>query len=237
MVQYYTNFAPLMAIILCIETATEVCSVALTNNNNVVNEVSLQNGNMHASHLHVLIKDVLQKSGISLNQLQAIAVSMGPGSYTGLRVGVSAAKGLCYALNIPLITINTLHALANGFIQTHQIKSNALFIPMLDARRMEVYTCILDKALNEVETTHALIVNENSFSKYKAEHSIYCFGNGALKCRNTLTGSNIHFELFNCNAAFLAGLAYDKFKHQQFANLAYFEPYYLKDFVTTVPKK
>ncbi len=225
-----------MATILCIETATEVCSVAIATNNSVVAEVSLQNGNMHASHLHVLIEDVLQKSGIRLNQLHAVAVSMGPGSYTGLRVGVSAAKGLCYALNIPLIPVNTLHALASGFIQTMQIKSNTLFVPMIDARRMEVYTCVLDEALNEVEPTHALIVDENALNKYNPEQSIYCFGNGALKCKQTLIGNNMYFESFNCNAAFLAGLAYHKFEQKQFADLAYFEPYYLKDFVTTTPK-
>lgn len=226
-----------MVNILCIETATEVCSVAIANNQQVVAQQSIQNGNMHASHLHVLIEKVLQEAKIELNQLHAVAVSMGPGSYTGLRVGVSACKGLCYALDIPLITINTLHALANGFNCSKLVQPNAVLIPMIDARRMEVYTTLLNTQLTELEPTHALIVNHETFLNINPEQPLYCFGNGALKCADTITRSNIFFEDFNCNAAYLANLAYNKYQLKQFADLAYFEPYYLKDFVTTTPKK
>lgn len=227
-----------MAYILCLETATEVCSIALLKNDVVIALEENHEGNSHASQITLLIEAVMTKANIELNQLDAIAVSKGPGSYTGLRVGVSTAKGLCYALNIPLIAINTLHSLAQSLSSTINYQPPTLLCPMLDARRMEVYCLLLDEQLNEVEKTQAKIIDENSFAAALSTYKIYFFGNGSSKCKTIITHSNaIFINDIKCSAKRMNTLVYEAFKQKQFEDVAYFEPFYLKDFVGTVAKK
>jgi|688.fasta_scaffold04838_20 tRNA threonylcarbamoyladenosine biosynthesis protein TsaB len=227
-----------MALILAIETATEVCSVSMAYDGIILGELHLSEGNMHASKLHVLIDNLLKETGKTLNQIEAIAVSMGPGSYTGLRVGVAAAKGFCLALNIPLIAVNTLQSLsATALVQT-EIPEKALLAPMLDARRMEVYTALLQKDLSFTQNTNALILDESSLRDSLIKQPIYYFGNGANKAQDLLQHPNAHFiPNVHASAAGMAQLAEAKFKSKQFEDIAYFEPFYLKDFVGTTPKK
>lgn len=226
-----------MAYILCIETATEICSVALINNDKIIAFEHDLSGNSHASKLHLLVENVLQKANIGFNDLNAVAISKGPGSYTGLRVGVSAAKGYCYVLNIPLIAINTLQSLANGYLMQHPNYSG-LICPMIDARRMEVYCAVFDSNLNEILPTQAKIIDEHSFANELAQNEIVFIGNGAEKCNGKFETQNPKFEIgYVCNATYLSSLAHKAFEQKQFEDVAYFEPYYLKDFVGTVAKK
>ncbi|MCO4292326.1 tRNA (adenosine(37)-N6)-threonylcarbamoyltransferase complex dimerization subunit type 1 TsaB [Solitalea sp. MAHUQ-68] len=227
-----------MALILSIETATACCSVALSNNEQVIAFKEETSPNIHASSLTVFIEEILQASGLSVADLDAIAVSMGPGSYTGLRIGVSTAKGLCYSLNKPLIAINTLKAMANGYLLNNDTSNGVLLCPMIDARRMEVFTTIYNQQLNEVEATNAAIINETSFTELLGEQKIVFFGNGAEKCKSMLTSENALFDTGAYNSArFVAPLAYVKYLQNSFEDVAYFEPFYLKDFVSTQPKK
>lgn len=224
-----------MASILCIETATETCSVALAADGNTVALKELYEGNRHASHLTTLIAEVLKDD---LKSIDAVAVSMGPGSYTGLRVGVSTAKALCFALNIPLIAIPTLESLANSFLLQHpDLSASVNLIPMIDARRMEVYTAVFDTQLNQKLPTSALIINTESFEA-QLMYPSYFFGSGAAKCKTIITASNAIFEdHVKCSAEGMASLAQKAFDARRFEDVAYFEPYYLKDFVGTKAKK
>jgi tRNA threonylcarbamoyladenosine biosynthesis protein TsaB len=225
-----------MALILGIETATEVCSVALMQDGVCLAEHNNFDGNAHASQLHLMVLKLMQETGFGLNQLQAIAVSIGPGSYTGLRVGVSAAKGFAFALAIPVIGITSLKSLSNRFLVQTEIK-NCLLIPMIDARRMEVYTAIYDLNLSELAPIEAKIIDEHSFLDFANENKLMLFGNGAQKCAQILNHPNINIiSHFNCGAAGLASLAEAAYNNSDFLNLAYFEPLYLKDFVGTTPK-
>lgn len=227
-----------MALILAIETATEICSVSLALNGLCLAESRLENGNMHASMLHVLVDKILKESQKTLAQLDAIAISMGPGSYTGLRVGTSAAKGFCYALNIPLIAINTLQSLSSIVLVQPEITENMLLVPMIDARRLEVYTAVYTQLLEEHTPTHALILTENAFEDLLPYHTLVYFGNGSEKAKDFLTSKNaIHLPNINLNASGLAALAEQKYAQQNFENLSSFEPFYLKDFIGTTPKK
>lgn len=215
-----------MALILNIETATKNCSVALAKDGKVIaiREVSDQ-GYSHAEKLHVFIDEVIKESGKELSEIDAIAVSQGPGSYTGLRIGVSAAKGLCYALGKPLIALETLEVLAR------QAKvEQGLIIPMLDARRMEVYSAVFDTNYKMVRGIAAQIIEEGAFSNY--EQPICFLGDGAEKTKTILTKSNCHYLDINFpSAREMAMMSYAKFTKIQFEDVAYFEPYYLKDFV------
>ena len=228
-----------MSLILQIETATQTCSVALALNGTVLNAIEKTDRNIHASNITLFIEEVLRQSDKALADLDAVAVSMGPGSYTGLRIGVSTAKGLCYALDKPLIAINTLEAMANGFKnKCFSVQPNTLFCPMIDARRMEVYCQILDADLKTVSPTEAKIIDENSFVGLLSNNIIYFFGDGAAKCADTL-GLNRNARMMDdyCNTAKdLSLLALEKFKNQEFEDVAYFEPFYLKDFVATIKK-
>jgi tRNA threonylcarbamoyladenosine biosynthesis protein TsaB len=227
-----------MALILAIETATEICSVSLSLNGLCLAESRLENGNMHASMLHVLVDKILKESQKTLSQLDAIAISMGPGSYTGLRVGTSAAKGFCFALNIPLIAINTLQSLSNIVLVQTEIKENMLLVPMIDARRMEVYTAVYTQKLEAHTQTHALILHENAFDDLLPEHTLVYFGNGSDKAKDFLGPKNtLHLPNIKLNASGLSSLAEKKFALQDFENLSTFEPFYLKDFIGTTPKK
>ena len=223
-----------MASILCIETATTNCSIALSVNGNVV--VLLEDNSKqfsHAERLHTFIEQVLVKARISMDSLDAVAVSMGPGSYTGLRIGVSAAKGLCYALDIPLISVPTLESLAL------QVKPNkGIIVSMLDARRMEVYSAVFSSEGNQIRETRAEILTENSFEQYLEEEPVLFIGSGLEKFEPICQQKNATFIIDKLPSAYqMAELAEAKYKISDIENVAYFEPYYLKDFLPTVPKK
>ena len=226
-----------MAKILQIETATQVCSVALSTDGNTIAIKEERGQNIHASHVTLFIDEVLKAAGLTYQELDAVAVSKGPGSYTGLRIGVSTAKGLCYALEKPLIAIETLEMMAAGF-QIENPAYNGLICPMIDARRMEVYTAVFNSSLEIMEPTSAKIIDETSFADLLAQNKITFLGDGAMKCAETLDHPNADFNGQNFNAAcYMSALADQAFSQGQFEDVAYFEPFYLKDFVVTQPKK
>jgi len=226
-----------MGTILQIETATSVCSVALSVDGKTIAIKEEKAQNIHASSLTLFIEEVMKSAGINYADLDAIAVSKGPGSYTGLRIGVSTAKGLCFALDKPLIAINTLKMMASGYLSQHP-NFGGLICPMIDARRMEVFTAVFSHDLAEVQHTHAKIIDEKSFAPELQNHFVAFIGDGAEKCKPTLDHPNGHFYNENFNsAALMSGLAHDAFQSKSFEDVAYFEPFYLKDFVLTTPKK
>lgn len=222
-----------MALILNIETTTTNCSASISKEGKIVFLKEDNNKNYsHAESLHVFIDAVLKESKIDVTDLNAIAVSKGPGSYTGLRIGVSAAKGLCFALNKPLISISTLQALA------YQIKiEDGVIVSMLDARRMEVYSAIFNADYEQIRNTEAEILDDHSFKDYLEKGKVYFIGNGVEKTRDVITHSNAVFiddKLPSANEMGL--LAFNKYKISDFEDVAYFEPYYLKDFVALKAK-
>jgi tRNA threonylcarbamoyladenosine biosynthesis protein TsaB len=226
-----------MATILQIETATAFCSVAISVDGKTISLKEEAGQNLHASNLTLFINEALHNSNIEYKDLEAIAVSKGPGSYTGLRIGVSTTKGLCYALDIPMIAIETLDMMAAGFLNDNP-EYKGLICPMIDARRMEVYTKVLDTELNIIEDTNAKIIDENSFADILNQNQITFLGDGAEKCAETLKHHNSSFNQKNYNsAANMSKLANLAFAKGDFENMAYFEPFYLKDFVFTTPKK
>ncbi|MFK8302515.1 tRNA (adenosine(37)-N6)-threonylcarbamoyltransferase complex dimerization subunit type 1 TsaB [Capnocytophaga stomatis] len=213
-----------MTKILCIETSGINCSVAISEGSSLLAEKAENKGKFtHAESLHVFINEVLNLAKISINELDAIAVSGGPGSYTGLRIGVSTAKGLCFALNKPLIAISTLQILAS------QITDNQLIIPMLDARRMEVYSAVFDKNFNEIEKTKAKILNENSYTEWLSKGKVVFLGDGVDKFSEICHHPNAFF-IKNAypQAKDMITHAFEKFKNRNFEDIAYFEPNYLK---------
>ncbi len=218
-----------MAYILNIETATKNCSVAVALDGEVVARKELATeGYSHAEKLHVFIDDSLREAGLDYKDLSAVAVSKGPGSYTGLRIGVSAAKGFCFALDIPLIGIDTFEILAQ------QINiSEGVIVPMLDARRMEVYSAVFDKAKRKIRETKAEIITPDSFSDINEK--IHIVGDCQQKLRTVLNGENFiyHNDIVYPSAAYMAALSYDKFNKKILEDVAYFEPFYLKDFLVT----
>ncbi|RYD70092.1 MAG: tRNA (adenosine(37)-N6)-threonylcarbamoyltransferase complex dimerization subunit type 1 TsaB, partial [Sphingobacteriales bacterium] len=226
-----------MAKILLLETATAVCSVALSVDGKIrflKEEIGL---NLHASNLTLFIEDVVSKSDLKYSDLDAVAVSKGPGSYTGLRIGVSTAKGLCYALEKPLIAVETLEMMAAGF-KIQNPDYHGLICPMIDARRMEVYTSVYDSNLNLLQPTSAKIIDENSFAEFRSENTITFLGDGAAKCADSLKNQNALFSDLNFNSAANMHLLAEKaYNDNKFEDVAYFEPFYLKDFVLTQPKK
>lgn len=225
-----------MPLILNIETATQHCSVSLARNGNTIAIRESDEKNIHAAKVTVFSDEVCMEAGIKMNQLDAVAVSMGPGSYTGLRIGVSAAKGFCYALEIPLIAIPTLQSMA---LTASAIKreEGILYCPMIDARRMEVYTSLFDLENNEVKKTEALIIDEKSFDEELKRNKIIYFGDGAEKCRDILdTKGMVFLDGIKPTASSMAVISYNKFKAGVFEDLAYFEPYYLKDFIAGKPR-
>jgi len=216
-----------MTYILNIETATKNCSVSLAKNGETIicKEIAEQ-GYSHAEKLHVFIGEIIKEAGVLMSDIKAIAVSQGPGSYTGLRIGVSAAKGLCYALEIPLIAIDTLTSLAN------QVKHNdGLIVPMIDARRMEVYSAIFNSNKEMIREVQAEILTEESFAN-QAE-TIYFIGDSNEKAKSVLTKANFIFldEIVFPSANEMSAISYQKFQNNDFVDVAYFEPYYLKDFM------
>ena len=222
-----------MSYILNIETATKNCSVALAKEGKTIccKEIA-EEGYSHAERLHVFIEEIIKEAGIKWNDLSAIAVSQGPGSYTGLRIGVSAAKGLCYALDIPLIAVDTLQALASQVIL-----SDGLIIPMIDARRMEVYSAIFTPNYERKRAVLAEIITENSFEDL--EGTLYFIGDCSEKCKSVLNKENYIFldEIVYPSAKEMSAISFEKFKINDTVDVAYFEPYYLKDFMITTSKK
>ncbi len=226
-----------MALLLSIDTATKVCSVALHENEQLLASQHLHIDKSHSGLLTVLVENVLQYAGFNRHDLAAVAVSEGPGSYTGLRIGASTAKGLCFALDIPLIAVNTLQAMAQGIRKYAEAES--LLCPMIDARRMEVY-CLLESREGEmVQEPQAKIIEEDSFLAELQKQKIYFFGDGAEKCKPLLgQNQNARFVPGQVPSAVDVGkLALLKFQQEDFANVAYFEPFYLKEFHSPKPKK
>jgi tRNA threonylcarbamoyladenosine biosynthesis protein TsaB len=228
-----------MALILQIETATQTCSVALAQDGQLLQVIEKTDKNIHASVITLFIEELLLKANKKFSDLNAVAVSMGPGSYTGLRIGVSTAKGLCFALDIPLIAINTLEAMSSGFINhCFSVNQQTLFCPMIDARRMEVYCAVFDYENHCILPTEAKIIDQDSFSDLLNQYIIYFFGDGAAKCEDVL-GTYLNARVmddFHCSASYLTTLAFEKYNNQIFEDVAYFEPFYLKDFIAGVKK-
>nr|WP_199081453.1 tRNA (adenosine(37)-N6)-threonylcarbamoyltransferase complex dimerization subunit type 1 TsaB [Pedobacter sp. ASV19] len=226
-----------MAKILQIETATQTCSVALSVDGETIALKEETAQNIHAGSLTLFIEEVMKQASVEYSELDAIAVSKGPGSYTGLRIGVSTAKGLCFALDKPLIALDTLKVMANGFTEANP-EDKGLVCAMIDARRMEVYTAIFDHSLNTISQTEAKIIDGTSFAEELLQHKMTFIGDGALKCKDILKNDHALFLDRNFNsAAHLSKLAEQAYQDGDFEDVAYFEPHYLKDFVLTQPKK
>ncbi len=232
-----------MALVLNIETSTEVCSVALANNGIVVALRENLTGQRHAELLTVYIKEVFNEYGIVNGDIDAVAVSGGPGSYTGLRIGVSTAKGFCYASGLPLIALSSLEAMTNFVMNNlsdyqYPEKGNLLFCPMIDARRMEVYTAFYDRNGTLVREIKADIIDHQSYLSYLEQNTVFFFGNGAFKCRDSISHPNAVFiDGITTSAKSMAPLSEREFQLGKFVDVAYYEPFYLKDFVATIPVK
>jgi tRNA threonylcarbamoyladenosine biosynthesis protein TsaB len=230
-----------MSLILGLETAASICSVSLVKDGNLLAIRETDGAKEHSATLTGFIADVFSEAGLKYNQIDAVAVSMGPGSYTGLRIGVSSAKGLCYALDKPLIAVDTLKSLAWQALQRCKLQGidaeNILFCPMLDARRMEVFTALFDPNLQIVEAVNALVVTDDAFRAYTEKEIIY-FGDGAAKCQTLLAGKNnfSYFENITLSGEAICMLAEMEFALNNFADLAYCEPFYLKDFIAGKPR-
>lgn len=223
-----------MAIILNIETATKNCSVSLADNGMILAIRELNDGNYsHAEKLHPFIQDILNEANITSSNIDAVAVSKGPGSYTGLRIGVSAAKGICFATDKPLISIETLKSLA------HSISINeGMIVPMIDARRMEVYSAVYNSKYEKVREIKAEIIDEESFKEELLKGQVYFLGDGAAKCKEVIIHENAVFidDEFPSSKE-MAILSYAKYKKNDIEDVAYFEPFYLKDFIAIPEKK
>lgn len=224
-----------MAVILSIETSTSVCSVSLSQDGLCLTEKVDFEGPSHVNLLNTFVQEMLDFAKANKLKIDAIAVSCGPGSYTGLRIGVSTAKGLCYGFGIPLIALNTLELMASTV--KNDTAPNALLCPMIDARRMEVYAAFYNNELECVKQTSADIIDENSYADLLEKQTIYFFGNGADKCKTTLTHPNAFFvKDIHPIAKNMITLAEQAFELGRFEDIAYFEPFYLKEFVATTPK-
>ena len=224
-----------MAYLLAIETSTEICSVALSKNRECVAVVEDNTGNSHAEKLLPFVDEVFKKSGVKKNELDAVCISEGPGSYTGLRIGTSSAKGLCHALDIPLIAISTLQCMAYG--AREQYPDYKQYCPMIDARRMEVYTAVYNQYLEPIENITNMILDENSFSNLLAKDKAVFCGNGATKAISLFSkNTNAVFCNTMTSARYLLELGYRKYVEQNFVDVAYFEPFYLKEFSAEISK-
>lgn len=228
-----------MSCILSIETSTDVCSVAVSQDGTCIFEKEDSSGPNHAVKLGVFVDEALSFIDSHLIPLDAVAVSCGPGSYTGLRIGVSMAKGICYGRSVKLLSVPTLNLLCVPVLLREQIQEeNALLCPMLDARRMEVYAQLFDKALNEVRPIQADVVDADTYKSYLDERPVYFFGNGAEKCIGVINHPNAHLiKNVEPLAKNMFPLAEKRMMNEQFEDVAYFVPFYLKDFVAKTPKK
>jgi tRNA threonylcarbamoyladenosine biosynthesis protein TsaB len=219
-----------VALILNIETSSPICSVCLSNNGKVLDMLEEKQGNSHARILTLFIQQLITANKIAFKQLDAVAVSAGPGSYTGLRIGASVAKGLCYALNKPLIAVSTLESLAKGMVDETN-EPPALFMPMTDARRMDVYSAIYDTRLKNILSPRMLTVNEQLEKLVVAYGKVFIGGNAMFKAKQLFHGGKIDFlEDIECSARLIGTIADNKFNKKQFENPAYFQPEYLKEF-------
>ncbi len=230
-----------MANILLLETSTQVCSVALGTDDGIVAIREAHDQQSHSELITVFIEEVLHEAQIGFAALDAVAVSKGPGSYTGLRIGVSTAKGICYACDIPLIAVDTLQALAAGMksaVENGEQLSGYILSPMIDARRMEVYNALFNDALQRLGATCAVIVNEHSFETELIDNTVYFAGDGAAKCMPLWSGNENARFLPDVlpSAIWMNPFAQIAFQTGNIENLAYFEPFYLKDFVAGIPK-
>ena len=231
-----------MSLILCIETGTDICSVGLSRDGELISLRESDEGRDHARNVALFVDELLRENDIAAEELSAVAVGMGPGSYTGLRIGVSFAKGLCYGLQIPLVAVGSLDSMVQVAREAHDAGiidvdnwDDAVLCPMVDARRMEVYTQLFDaqgQPLNEVK---AEIVTEESFKEWRNERQLVIFGNGAAKCREVL--SDATYINVTPSARGLAALAHQRLEAGQTEDIAYFEPFYLKDFIIIPSKK
>lgn len=227
-----------MGLVLSLETATHVCSVSLAKDGEVVASRESQEEKSHASQLTVFIQKVLQAYGVKPAELDAVAVSKGPGSYTGLRIGVSTAKGLCYGADIPLIAIDTLQAMASGLMKQEDLPDEAVLFPMIDARRMEVYAAAYSSVLEQIRAIGADIVEADTYKEWLDKAPVYFFGTGADKLTSVINHENARFvKAFLPSACFMAELADEALLQKRFEDVAYFEPFYLKEFMATIPKK
>lgn len=223
--------------ILQIDTATELCSVSMSFNGKTIGIIEAQEPNIHASKLTVFIDQLLKDVNITYQDLAAICVSKGPGSYTGLRIGVSTAKGLCYALDIPLLAINTLEMMYEGATK-YDLGQNTLYAPMLDARRMEVYLEVYNASGKLIVPTEARIIEAHSFDDFDADR-IVLFGSGASKLSTVLANNpKVHIDSqFVHSSSYMSKIAYQKLTDGVVEDLIYFEPFYLKEFIAILPKK
>jgi tRNA threonylcarbamoyladenosine biosynthesis protein TsaB len=227
-----------MGLILQIDTATEHASICLSSNGIPTHSMESADQKNHGSFLQPAIQEIMKLANITLSQLDAIAVTEGPGSYTGLRVGLASAKGLCYALEKPLITINTLQLIAAAAIIEQGAQANNFwYVPMIDARRMEVFTAIYDSNLKTIDAPSALILDESSFLSILSNESLIFCGSGSKRFTGICHHNNAHFSLAQHHATDMSALAFNALDTKSFANLAYCEPFYLKSFYTAPPKK
>lgn len=241
------------SLLLHIESATEVCSIAVSRGLEVIGFTETTEAYQHASRMTLLIEETMRQAGYALKDLDGVSVSLGPGSYTSLRVGFSTAKGICYALDKPLVVVSTLEALAatakleagrsRNLLPTGHPSANSplvpsYYIPMIDARRMEVYTAIYNQEMECVVAPYALVIEKEVFEAQLAEGAqLFLCGNGASKCKTTLQHPNIHFLVVGCSAKHLVTLANRAFEQKQFVDIAYAEPFYLKPPNITLSKK
>lgn len=227
-----------MSCILHIETSTQVCSVALSEDGQCIFSKTDFEGPSHAVTLGIYVDEALSFADSHAIPLDAVAVSCGPGSYTGLRIGVSMAKGICYGRNLPLIGIPTPEVMCVPLLLDEELPEDALLCPMIDARRMEVYAALYDRALHPVREIEAVIIDESSYEEYLNRGPVYFFGNGAAKCKEKILHPNARFvEDIHPLAKWMFPLAEKAFARGDFKDVAYFEPFYLKEFVASKPKK
>ena len=223
------------------ETATDICSVAVSEGEKLLALVESGQERNHAKLLNPFIREALKKAGLAFENLDGVAVSKGPGSYTGLRIGVSTAKGLAYARNLPLLATGTLENMAYAALEhprVRQLEENWLLCPMIDARRMEVYAAFFNTGMQLVREVSADIIDKDSYRDLLKDHPICFFGNGASKCRDVLpAGNTLFLEDVHPSASAMIRPVLTQFRAGQFEDVAYFEPFYLKDFVATIPRK
>ncbi len=226
-----------MALILNIETSTNICSVALAKDGKLIDMEESKEDKTHANKLGVFVEKILKKNQIEIKNLDAFAISKGPGSYTGLRIGVSFVKGICYGGSKKLIAVNTLQSLCQK-INKNDFDENTYFVPMIDARRMEVYTAIFNENNEFVKKVSAKIIDENSYISLLKDRKLVFFGNGAEKCKKFISHKNaIFLKNIDASAKSMISLSESSFKNLEFVDIAYFEPFYLKDFIITKSKK
>ena len=219
-----------MPLILNIETSSTICTVCLAKDGQLIDFKEDRQGNSHARVLTVFVEDIMQKNNFAFNELDAVAVSAGPGSYTGLRIGTSTANGLCYALNKPLIAVPTLFAMADAMMKKMN-DPQATYMPALDARRMDIYTAVFDAQGNEIMKTKAVTVDAALADQLTPFNKLFVFGSGAEKCKEIFTSEAIHFVPdVDCDARFMVPISELRALNKQFEDLAYFEPFYLKEF-------